>query len=55
LPHVIRMASLTPAERTGFASDRGSLQSGKLADVVILSADLQVGRVFIGGVEATGS
>jgi N-acetylglucosamine-6-phosphate deacetylase len=55
LPHVIRMASLTPAERTGFASDRGSLQSGKLADVVILSADLHVRRVFIGGVEATGS
>jgi N-acetylglucosamine-6-phosphate deacetylase len=48
---VIRMASLTPAERTGFADDRGSLEPGKLADVVILSTDLYVRRTFIGGVE----
>jgi N-acetylglucosamine-6-phosphate deacetylase len=47
----IRMASLTPAERTGFADDRGSLEPGKLADVVILSPDLHVRRTFIGGVE----
>src|SRR5262245_21358061 len=33
---VIRMASLTPAERTGFACDRGSLEPGKLADIVVL-------------------
>jgi N-acetylglucosamine-6-phosphate deacetylase len=49
IPHVIRMASLTPAERTGFAADRGSLEPGKLADVVVLSPDLQVRRTFIGG------
>jgi N-acetylglucosamine-6-phosphate deacetylase len=48
---VIRMASLTPAERTGFAHDRGSLESGKLADVLILSPDLHVRRTFIGGFE----
>jgi N-acetylglucosamine-6-phosphate deacetylase len=48
---VIRMASLTPAERTGFAYDRGSLEPLKLADVVILSPDLHVRRTFIGGVE----
>ena len=48
---VIRMASLTPAERTGFAHDRGSLEPGKLADIVILSPDLHVRRTFIGGVE----
>jgi N-acetylglucosamine-6-phosphate deacetylase len=48
---VIRMASLTPAERTGFAHDRGSLEPGKLADVVILAPDLHVSRTFIGGVE----
>ncbi len=48
---VIRMASLTPAELTGFAHDRGSLEPGKLADVAILSPDLQVRRTFIGGVE----
>jgi N-acetylglucosamine-6-phosphate deacetylase len=51
LPEVIRMASLTPAERTGLSHDRGSLEPGKLADVVVLSADLQVERTFIGGME----
>jgi N-acetylglucosamine-6-phosphate deacetylase len=48
---VIRMASLTPAERTGVAHDRGSLEPGKLADIVILSADLCVRRTFLNGVE----
>ena len=51
LADVIRMASLTPAERTGFSQDRGSLEIGKLADIVILSRDLHVQRTFIGGVE----
>ena len=51
LAQVIRMASLTPAERTGFAHDRGSLEPGKLADIVILSRDLYTQRTFIGGVE----
>ena len=51
LAEVIRMASLTPAERTGFAQDRGSLEVGKLADVVILSPDLHVRHTYIGGVE----
>jgi N-acetylglucosamine-6-phosphate deacetylase len=51
LAHVIRMASLTPAERTGLAADRGSLEPGKLADIVILSPDLHVRRTFLGGTE----
>ncbi len=51
LAQVIRMASLTPAERTGFAHDRGSLEPGKLADVVILSPELSVRRTFVNGVE----
>jgi len=51
LAEVIRMASLTPAERTGFAHDRGSLEPGKLADIVILSAELRPRRTFIGGGE----
>lgn len=55
LAEVIRMASLTPAERTGFAHDRGSLEPGKLADIVILSRDLLVQRTFIGGVEFLAS
>jgi N-acetylglucosamine-6-phosphate deacetylase len=51
LPQVIRMSSLTPAELTGLETDRGSLEPGKLADVVVLSSNLQVERTFIGGVE----
>jgi N-acetylglucosamine-6-phosphate deacetylase len=51
LVDVIRMASLTPAERTGLAHDRGSLEPGKLADIVILSHDLFTVQTFIGGVE----
>jgi len=51
---VIRMASLTPAERTGFAHDRGSLEPGKLADVVILSNDLHTRQCFLQGQPVTG-
>ncbi len=54
LARVIRMASLTPAERTDFASDRGSLEPGKLADIVILSRDLHVQHTFIDGAEFAG-
>ncbi len=42
LPEVVRMASLTPAERTGIASETGSLEPGKRADVIALTARLQV-------------
>jgi N-acetylglucosamine-6-phosphate deacetylase len=49
LPEVIRMASLTPAERTGIAGDVGSLEPGKRADLVILSRELAVERVFVAG------
>ena len=49
LPEVIRMASLTPAERTGIAAHVGSLEVGKRADVLILSKQLKVKRVFVRG------
>lgn len=51
LPEVIRMASLTPAERTGIARQTGSLEAGKRADVLVLSRRLTVQRVFIAGAE----
>jgi N-acetylglucosamine-6-phosphate deacetylase len=51
LPDVIRMASLTPAERSGIARKVGSLEKGKLADVLVLDKKLVVKRVFIGGQE----
>ncbi len=48
---VIRMASLTPAERAGVARKVGSLEKGKFADVLVLDKKLGVKRVFIGGEE----
>jgi N-acetylglucosamine-6-phosphate deacetylase len=51
LPEVVRMASLTPAERAGIAKDSGSLEAGKRADVLVLDRKLQVQRVFIAGTE----
>jgi N-acetylglucosamine-6-phosphate deacetylase len=51
LPDVIRMATLTPAERAGVARKVGSLEEGKLADVLLLDRQLVVKRVFIGAVE----
>jgi N-acetylglucosamine-6-phosphate deacetylase len=52
LVDIIRMASLTPAERAGVARDVGSLTAGKLADIVILDRALKVRRVFVAGAYA---
>ena len=49
LPEVIRMASLTPAERTGIANRTGSIEIGKQADLVVLSNRLHVKQVFVSG------
>ncbi|HEY2574446.1 MAG TPA: amidohydrolase family protein [Verrucomicrobiaceae bacterium] len=51
LHEVIRMASLTPAERAGIAHECGSLERGKRADVLVLDGKLRVKRVFIAGEE----
>jgi len=45
----VRMGSLTPAERAGVADDVGSLEVGKLADVLVLNKKLEVQRVFVDG------
>jgi N-acetylglucosamine-6-phosphate deacetylase len=55
LADVIRMASLTPAERAGIAAEVGSLERGKRADLVVLSPRLAVRRVVVGGVGVTAS
>jgi N-acetylglucosamine-6-phosphate deacetylase len=47
----VRMASLTPAERAGVDHEVGSLEEGKRGDILLLSRDLEVERVFIEGVE----
>ena len=51
LPDVIRMASLTPAERVGMADEIGSLESGKRADVLFLDRDLHIRRCWLAGQE----
>lgn len=49
LPQLIRMASLTPAERTGIEATCGSLEVGKQADLVVLSQTLSVKKTYIAG------
>jgi N-acetylglucosamine-6-phosphate deacetylase len=48
---VVRMATLTPAERTSISDEVGSLEKGKRADIVVLDGALRVRRVFVEGVE----
>jgi N-acetylglucosamine-6-phosphate deacetylase len=48
LEEALRMASTYPAEAMGF-STRGRLTAGSRADIVAISPDLQVSRVWIGG------
>jgi N-acetylglucosamine-6-phosphate deacetylase len=49
LHEIVRMASLTPAERAGVARSGGRVEGGKRADVLILDAKLGVKRVFLSG------
>jgi N-acetylglucosamine-6-phosphate deacetylase len=51
VPEAVRMASLTPAELAGIAGEVGSLEPGKRADVLVLSRELEVERVFLAGEE----
>ncbi|QDU30056.1 N-acetylglucosamine-6-phosphate deacetylase [Anatilimnocola aggregata] len=48
---VIRMASLTPARIAGQDNELGSLEKGKRADVLVLSKELAIEKVFIDGRE----
>ena len=52
LEQIIRMASLTPAERAGVARSVGSLEVGKRADVLVLDQNLHIKRVFVHGLSA---
>jgi N-acetylglucosamine-6-phosphate deacetylase len=53
LSEVIRMASLTPARMLGRERELGSLAAGKRADVVLLTPELRVNKVYVGGREFT--
>lgn len=49
LSDVIRMASLTPAERTEISHETGSLEVGKRADIVLLDSALKVVQTIAAG------
>lgn len=51
LAEVIRMASLTPAERVGMADEIGSLTVGKRADVLLVDPQFHVCRAWLSGIE----
>ena len=46
---VIKMVTSTPAKAIGIFSERGSIEPGKIADLVVLDDDLNVKGVFIEG------
>jgi N-acetylglucosamine-6-phosphate deacetylase len=49
IPEVVRMATLTPARIIRRDEKIGSLEPGKLADLLLLDRDLVVRQVWIGG------
>ncbi|MBO6019885.1 MAG: amidohydrolase family protein, partial [Clostridia bacterium] len=49
LPDAARSCALTPAEIAGVADKRGSLDVGKVADVLIFDSDFNLQSVFIKG------
>ena len=51
LYEAIEMATLTPARIAGLDADRGSIEVGKRADLVVLNGDFEVMRVYVGGEE----
>jgi N-acetylglucosamine-6-phosphate deacetylase len=53
LVEAIRMASLTPARAAGLDLHVGSIESGKIADLVAFDDNLEISQTFIGGVAAS--
>ncbi|MGI8405941.1 MAG: N-acetylglucosamine-6-phosphate deacetylase [Thermomicrobiales bacterium] len=49
LPEAVRMASLTPARIIGVDDHKGSLESGKDADIAIFNEDFSAWKTMIGG------
>ncbi len=52
LHDVVRMATLTPAERAGISAETGSLEPGKRADILVLDRALNVKSVYVDGVRS---
>lgn len=55
LHETIRMATLTPATRTGIDDTVGSLTQGKRADIVLMDRSLTVQQVYINGLRYDSS
>jgi beta-aspartyl-dipeptidase (metallo-type) len=49
LEDALKMITLNPAKRTGIFQDKGSLEEGKDADLVILNKDLKIESVVANG------
>ena len=49
LEKAVKCASLNPARAIGIDKDYGSLETGKIASIVVLNDDLTVENVFIKG------
>lgn len=49
ITELIKMASTTPAKTVGLYSERGSIEKGKVADLVVLDENLNVKAVMLGG------
>ena len=49
LCHAIRMASLTPAELLGIDDELGSLEAGKIANMILIDDKVNVYKVWLGG------
>ncbi len=49
LNEIINMMSLNPAKRIGMQDSMGSIEIGKLSNIVLLSDDLNIEAVYIKG------
>jgi N-acetylglucosamine-6-phosphate deacetylase len=49
LHEIVRMASLTPAERTGISANTGSIAVGKYADLLLLDDSLAIEDIYLAG------
>lgn len=49
LPHAVQMATTNPARALGLAKTKGMLQPGADADLLILSPELDVQKIFLAG------
>lgn len=54
LHEVVRMASLTPARILGVERDFGSLETGKVADLVVMDKELNITQVYVAGTKVVG-